>query len=144
MHATEHESLLQRQLDILNDIYKNTLAQSDAIEKKDYDLLGRLLKKREGYLAALSEAGDSPVPDGGSRDVPSALKTEQLESSLRELKGEILGICAANIQKAEKHKGEIGDAIRRLRLNKNAVENGYFRRSQPMYGCFVDKKIGGR
>lgn len=130
---------LKAKIEILEYIYNNTAGQLDALERKDYGMLGKLLEERQGYVQNLAEIMQH------IRDFEEVRKNEeimQLEQNICLLVQKLENINNDNLKKAENLKDELASIIRNLNLSRNAIRNGYFKKMPQRYGYYIDKKVG--
>jgi len=130
---------LKKKLNILRDIYKNTLDQFEALEKKDLNLLGKLLSDRQNRIEELRQIMNCP------KDFKMGEKSEEIEKLERDIDHlfhVIIDSSITNLRIAEKQKNEIGEAIKNLKMGRYAIFSGYFKKMPQRYGYFIDKKIG--
>lgn len=137
--ALRYMDFLKMKLRVLEDIRKNTAEQSDALEKKDYDLLGKLLKGRQEYV----EKFEQIMRHSSDYDLAEKNEeTEKWEQAIRFLIREVVNITHANMKAAENQKNDMAGVIRNLNLGKHALQDGYFKKMPQRYGYFIDKKVG--
>ena len=132
-----YKNLLQRRLNILESIHKNTIAQSQALENKDDVLLGKLLKECEEHIKSFTQLMSlSEEPPAEEKDDEAVHKEHAIDSLLRE----IVSINGDNAKKVEELKNDIADNIKNLKISRNFVQNSGLNLSQ-QFGYFIDKKI---
>jgi len=139
MDPLQNSEFLKNKYQMLQDIYKNTLEQSDAIDKKDYSSLERLLNEREAMINSLRLMLEHSDEEKCNYTNEENTKFQQQNDTLYK---EISGLFKSNAEKAESQKDEIAAEIRHLRLGKSAIVNGYFKKMPQRYGYFIDKKLG--
>lgn len=139
MDSLQYSEFLKNKYKILQGIYKNTLEQTAAIDKKDYSSLARLLNERESLITSLKL-----MTEHSDEDKCKCTNEENIEfqKQIDILYNEIREVFWSNAEKAESQKDEIAAEIRHLRLGKSAIVNGYFKKMPQRYGYFIDKKLG--
>lgn len=130
---------LKMKQSILEDIYNNSVEQSDALERKDYALLEKLLKARQNDIEKFGQIREYLKE---YHSVEKNEETEKLEQSIRFLVQEVININGTNTNEAVNQKNDIAEMLRNIKLGKCAIRNGYYKKIPQRYGYFIDKKIG--
>ena len=132
-----YKDLLQRRLDVLESIHKNTIDQSGALESRDDALLGKLLQECADYIKSYTQLMRlSKKIAVEEKDDETVLKEHIVNSLLRE----ILSVNGANARKVEELKNDVADHIRRLKRNRNFIESSGLKMSRQL-GSLIDRKI---
>lgn len=137
--ALQYGDFLKIKLRVLEDIRKNTAEQSDALESLNYDLLGKLLEKRQRQIAELDRIAQSLKACAG---MVKDAETKSMEQYIGLLIQEINDTNDLNIKKVESLRYDTAGKLKSLKLGKSALQNGYFKRMPQRYGYFIDKKVG--
>ncbi len=139
MDRGKYKESLKSKLESAARINGNFRMQKEAIEAGDIKLLGKLVKRQQGNIDRLKKISEgTPV----NRNVESDAELEQLKAGFNTLIYDAVRENIANISKAEKLKETIGNSICSLKINGNAIKNGYFKKVPQQYGYFIDKKVG--
>ncbi len=134
------EQLLIAKLNLFNQMYENTLAQSSVIQSKDEKKLAQLIKARDTIIQQIRKADKKieEVPVQGSENKKVIEIEQQIEKKLRE----IYALDQKNIKNVKVIKDELEASMRHVNQGKKALTNGYFKQMPQLGGYFIDKKIG--
>lgn len=137
MNTTDlwYKELLQKKLDVLEAIHKNTIDQSHALKEKDDVLLGSLLKECEAHIKTFTQLMGLSEKNGGTDDSEAAGQKQAINALLRK----IVFVNGINVKKIEELRIDIADKIRRLKMSRNFIQNSGLRTSRQ--GNFIDKRI---
>jgi hypothetical protein len=133
----KYMDFLQRTLDILESMRKNTIEQSYALEREDDVLLGRLLKECDGHIENLAQATRLSMEISiGEKNGEILQKEHAIDSLLQE----ILHINSDNAKKAEELKNDIAAIIRHLRKCRDFAQKSRIKVPQ-QFGYYFDKRV---
>lgn len=132
----QYKNLLQRKLDILESIHKNTIAQSQVLESKNDVLLGKLLKECEEHIKSFTQLMSLSETTVQEKDDEAVRKEHAIDSLFRE----IVSINSDNAKKVEELKNNIADNIKHLKISRNFVRSSGGLNLSQQFGYFIDKK----
>ncbi len=136
--ALRYADFLQKKREILESIHQNTIAQSQALESKDDDLLEKLLKERGESIKSFAQIMCLSKEIFREDKDDEIIKKEQEIDSLVQ---NILRINGVNAEKAESRKSDIAGDIKKLKLSRNPMRNKFFKKMPQRFGYFIDKRI---
>lgn len=137
MNIYEYIKYLRTKHETAQRINENSLMQQQAVKSNNTALLGKLLKRQQGNIDKLQRIyRQVSVPLGFEKDT----ELKQLETDIKGILYDAIQTSITNISGAEVLKDTIGNSICRLKINGNAIKNGYFKKSQQQHGYFIDKK----
>lgn len=139
MDSQEYKEGIITRLDNVQCIYNNCIAQQQAVEANNVELLGKLIEEQQkniNKLVKLSEYCSS------HESFKSTSEIEIEENRINSLLSNIINTSKINITNAEKLRDKIGNSIYSLKINRRALMSGYYKKSGQLYGYFIDKKIG--
>lgn len=139
MDTVKYRESLKLKLEAADRINENFRMQSEAIEAGDIKLLGKLVKRQQGNIDRLKKFSERA---SFKLSAETDIEREQIEAGFNALIHDAIQRSISNISKAEKLKDTIGNAICSLKVNGNAIKNGYFKKVPQQYGYFIDKKVG--
>lgn len=137
--AIDYNELVRMKQSILKNIYQNTVLQSEAFDKGDYDRLTKLLAERHNWIERLGQVRRC-FQDYD--DLEKDEVKEKLEQSTLLLVRRIIAISRKNVMQAERRRKDLGRVLRNIRLGRHAIRNGYFKKMPQRHGCFFDEKVG--
>ncbi|MGE4284302.1 MAG: hypothetical protein AB7G87_11355 [Clostridia bacterium] len=132
--------LLRAKLALVEEIYKNTLAQKGAIDEKSEVVLNNLLEQRQGYITKIDKVNNM-LKTLERKDLSDS-EIQSIEKSIQFRLGEVIVLDHENMSEAEKFKAEIGKSIQHVKLGEKALSDGYLKNIPQTHGFFIDKKIG--
>ena len=139
MNTDEYKQYLKAKLEIIQRISDNALAQCQAVKSNDMDLLGKLLKRQQANIDKMKRIGKYCSL---SHSFINSAELEKSENFIDSMLETVIQASISNISNVEKLKNEIGNSICNLKVNRNAIRNGYFKKSDQQFGYFIDKKVG--
>ncbi|MEA4849199.1 MAG: hypothetical protein VB106_18345 [Clostridiaceae bacterium] len=139
MNEDEYKVCLRKKLEIIKRMDKNSLSQCQALKSNDVDLFGKLLKRQQGNIDRLKRI---KKPDLSVCSFEKDEETDKLERDIAALSDIVIQRSTLNMLNAERLKNEMGISLYNLKVNRNAIKNGYFKNGCQQKGYFIDKKVG--
>jgi len=139
MSEDKYKRHLKIKLEATERINNNLILQCEALKSNNIKLLGKLLKRQQRNIDKLKQIEKSYLL---SCNFEKDAEIKQLENSVDSLFEVAIKTIILNISNAEKLKNELAISIYNLKVNRNAIKNGYFKKGYQQHGYFIDKKIG--
>jgi len=133
----KRDEFLNLKLNLLDQIYENTLQQTNAIDNKDEQALEKLLQLRQELMDQVDRIDIAFGQTGGVSE-----EEQHIKKMIKDKLQLIYAQNQQNLLKAEQYKKELSNEIYHMNQGKKALAEGYFKPYSQAYGYYVDKKIG--
>lgn len=134
-----YDILLNRKMELLEQIYSNTVDQECFIQKKDEETLNKLLEQRENLMNEVDKIDHLALQSKESTSEENLkLHNDQIYDILKKIQQQ----DQKNYQQAEKYMQELKKTMHTMDQGRKAITDGYFKSYAQTYGYFIDKKIG--